>query len=194
MASFDDLEYYPGDPILGLVDLYAADTHVDKVNLGVGIYLDQAGHLPLPAAVRAAEERMASDLGPRGYIPIGGLPAYVAEAQKVVFGTGVPVLADGRVATVQTLGGSGALKEGADFLHTLLGATTVALSDPSWANHAAIFGGAGFEVVRYRYYDDVDHRVDLDGMLADLGRLEQGTIVILHACCHNPTGYDLTAD
>ena len=194
MATFDDLEFYPGDPILGLVDLYAADTHVDKVNLGVGIYLDELGRLPLPKAVRAAEERMAEDLGPRGYIPIGGLPAFVEQTQKVVFGVGSPLLAEGRVASVQTLGGSGALKEGADFLHALLGASTVALSSPTWGNHAAIFEGAGYEVVRYRYYDEADHGVDYAGLIVDLGNLQAGTVVILHACCHNPTGYDLTPE
>jgi len=193
MPSFDELELYPGDPIFGLTDLYNADQRPDKVNLGVGIYLDEMGRLPLPQAVAEAEKRIAADPSPRGYLPIGGAPGIIPMLQQMVFGEDSPLLAEDRVATVQTLGGSGALKEGADFLHTMLGATTVALSDPSWANHAAIFGGAGYEVVRYRYYDEQAHGVDVDGMLEDLAGLAQGTVVVLHACCHNPTGYDLDA-
>lgn len=192
MPSFDDIEYYPGDPILGLADLYAADTHPHKVNLGVGIYLDEQGRLPLPECVEVAERRIAANPAPRGYIPIGGLPSYVAATQQVVFGEGAPVLSGQRVATVQTLGGSGALKEGADFLRGLLGASKMIMSNPSWANHQAIFEGAGYQVGRYRYYDDEAHGVDVDGMLADLAAAQPGTVVVLHACCHNPTGYDLS--
>ncbi|GAA1391980.1 amino acid aminotransferase [Luteococcus peritonei] len=191
MPSYDDIEYYPGDPILGLADLYAADTHPQKVNLGVGIYLDEQGRLPLPECVEVAERRIAANPAPRGYIPIGGLPDYVARTQEVVFGADSPLLEQQRVASVQTLGGSGALKEGADFLRGLLGASKMIMSNPSWANHQAIFEGAGYEVGRYRYHDDEAHGVDVDGMLADLAAAEPGTVVVLHACCHNPTGYDI---
>ncbi|MGO4956779.1 amino acid aminotransferase [Luteococcus sp. Sow4_B9] len=206
MPSFDDLEFYPGDPIFGLTDLFRADERPDKVNLGVGIYLDELGRLPLPEAVRLAEQRLAEQPAPRGYLPMGGDPQLVQLVQQMVFGlpsadeSSTPEPVEGldplhqRIATVQTLGGSGALKEGADFLRALLGASTVALSDPSWANHAAIFGGAGYEVVSYRYHDAQNHRVDVDGMVEDLLAMVPGTVVVLHACCHNPTGYDLSAD
>lgn len=186
--SYDDLEFYPGDPILGLTDMFAADTRPEKVNLGVGIYLDELGRLPLPQCVHVAEERIAEQATPRGYIPIGGLPAYVEQTQRVVFGDEADL---SRVASVQTLGGSGALKEAADFLHMLLGAKKLLVSDPSWANHRAIWETAGYEVGTYRYHDRENHSIDVDGMLEDLRGAETGTVVILHACCHNPTGYDL---
>lgn len=194
MATFDDVEFYPGDPIFGLTNMFNADDREQKVNLGVGIYLDQMGRLPLPQAVGVAEKRLAEQGAPHGYIPMGGLPSFIPADQELVFGADAAVVAEGRIATVQTLGGSGALKEAADLLHVLMGANVVALSDPSWANHAAIFGGAGYDVVRYRYYDAVNHRVDVDGMLEDLAALQPGTVVVLHACCHNPTGYDLDAE
>lgn len=194
MATFDDVEFYPGDPIFGLTDMFNADDREQKVNLGVGIYLDEMGRLPLPQAVGVAEKRLAEQGAPHGYIPMGGLPSFIPADQELVFGADAAVVAEGRIATVQTLGGSGALKEAADFLHVLMGANVVALSDPSWANHAAIFGGAGYDVVRYRYYDAVNHRVDVDGMLEDLAALQPGIVVVLHACCHNPTGYDLDAE
>lgn len=194
MATFDDVEFYPGDPIFGLTNMFNADDREQKVNLGVGIYLDEMGRLPLPQAVGVAEKRLAEQGAPHGYIPMGGLPSFIPADQELVFGADAAVVAEGRIATVQTLGGSGALKEAADFLHILMDANVVALSDPSWANHAAIFGGAGYDVVRYRYYDAANHRVDVDGMLADIRALQPGTVVVLHACCHNPTGYDLGAE
>lgn len=189
--SFETMEYYPGDPILGLTDLFAADQRANKVNLGVGIYLDELGRLPLPQCVHVAEERIADQATPRGYIPITGLPAFVEQARRVVFGDEADV---SRVASVQTLGGSGALKEAADFLHAMLGATRVVVSDPSWANHQAIWEQAGYEVGQYRYHDRENHAIDFDGMLEDLRGEKAGTVVILHACCHNPTGYDLTRE
>ncbi|SJN17297.1 amino acid aminotransferase [Luteococcus japonicus] len=194
MATFDDVEFYPGDPIFGLTDMFNADDREQKVNLGVGIYLDEMGRLPLPQAVGVAEKRLAEQGASHNYIPMGGLPSFIPADQELVFGADAAVVAEGRIATVQTLGGSGALKEAADFLHVLMDANVVALSDPSWANHAAIFGGAGYDVVRYRYYDAANHRVDVDGMLADIRALQPGAVVVLHACCHNPTGYDLDAE
>ena len=191
MSFFANVEQVPGDPILGLTEAYNADTRPTKVNLGVGIYYDENGRIPLLRAVNRIEQQLALDARPRGYLPIDGLPAYTQATQKLVFGAESPLLAAGRVATSQTIGGSGALRVGADLLHRLLPHATVAISNPSWENHRAVFGAAGFEVVDYTYFDNVSHGLDFAGMLADLGRLEPGTVVLLHACCHNPTGADL---
>ena len=191
MSFFANVEQVPGDPILGLTEAYNADTRPTKVNLGVGIYYDENGRIPLLRAVNRIEQQLALDARPRGYLPIDGLPAYTQATQKLVFGAESPLLAAGRVATSQTIGGSGALRVGADLLHRLLPHATVAISNPSWENHRAVFGAAGFEVVDYTYFDNASHGLDFAGMLADLGRLEPGTVVLLHACCHNPTGADL---
>ncbi len=194
MSFFANVEQVPGDPILGLTEAYNADTRPTKVNLGVGIYYDENGRIPLLRAVNRIEQQLALDARPRGYLPIDGLPAYTQATQKLVFGAESPLLAAGRVATSQTIGGSGALRVGADLLHRLLPHATVAISNPSWENHRAVFGAAGFEVVDYTYFDNASHGLDFAGMLADLGRLEPGTVVLLHACCHNPTGADLSVE
>lgn len=194
MAGFDDLAFHPGDPIFHITELFLADERPGPVNLGVGIYLDGDGHLPLPAAVAEAERRIAAQPGARGYLPMTGMPTFVAAAQRVVFGDGAAVLDEGRVAAIQALGGSGALKVAAELARAGLGATRAVVSDPTWANHVAILEGAGFQVGTYRYHDAAGHRVDVDAMVADLASLEPGTVVVLHACCHNPTGYDLAAD
>lgn len=184
----------PGDPILGLTEAYLADTRPGKVNLGVGIYYDEQGRIPLLRAVREVEQALALEAKPRGYLPIDGLPAYTQATQKLVFGADSPLLAAGRVATSQTIGGSGALRIGADLLKKVLPKAKVAISNPSWENHRVVFSAAGFDVVDYAYYDAATHGLDFAGMLADLGKLEPGTVVLLHACCHNPTGVDLTAE
>jgi aromatic-amino-acid transaminase len=186
------VELVPGDPILGLTEAYNADSRPTKVNLGVGIYYDESGRIPLLRAVNRIEQQLANDAKPRGYLPIDGLPAYNQATRELVFGKDSPLLAAGRVATSQTIGGSGALRVGADLLHKLLPHATIAISNPSWENHRAVFGAAGFDVVDYTYFDAATHGVDFDGMLADLGKLQPGTVVLLHACCHNPTGADLT--
>jgi aromatic-amino-acid transaminase len=184
----------PGDPILGLTETYLADTRPDKINLGVGIYVDEQGRIPLLNTVREVEQAMAASGRPRGYLPIDGLPAYVQLTQQLLFGADSPLLAAGRVATAQTIGGSAALRVAADLLKQVAGAgAKIAISNPSWGNHHVVFGTAGFELLEYRYYDPSTHGLDFEGMLADLGRLEPGTVVLLHACCHNPTGVDLTA-
>jgi aromatic-amino-acid transaminase len=184
----------PGDPILGLTEAFVADTRPGKVNLGVGIYYDEQGRIPLMRAVQQVEQKLAQEAKPRGYIPIDGLPAYNLTTQKLVFGDDSPLLAMGRVATSQTIGGSGALRIGADLLKQVLPKAVIAISNPSWENHRVVFGSAGFEVVSYSYYDAATHGLDFAGMLADLGKLEPGTVVLLHACCHNPTGVDLNAE
>ena len=192
MSFFANVELVPGDPILGLTEAYNADSRPTKVNLGVGIYYDESGRIPLLRAVKQIEQQLANEAKPRGYLPIDGLPAYTQATRELVFGKGSPLLAAGRVTTAQTVGGSGALRVGADVLKKLLPHATVALSNPSWENHRAVFSAAGFEVVDYTYFDPTTHGVNFDGLLADLGKLEAGTVVLLHACCHNPTGADLT--
>jgi len=192
VSFFANVELVPGDPILGLTEAYNADTRPTKVNLGVGIYYDESGRIPLLRAVKQIEQQLAAEGRPRGYLPIDGLPAYTQATRELVFGAQSPLLAAGRVATTQTVGGSGALRVGADLLKKLLPHATLAISNPSWENHRAVFGAAGFEVVEYTYFDAATHGVDFSGMLADLQKLQPGTVVLLHACCHNPTGADLT--
>ncbi len=192
MSFFANVELVPGDPILGLTEAYNADSRPTKVNLGVGIYYDESGRIPLLRAVKQIEQQLANEAKPRGYLPIDGLPAYNQATRELVFGKDSPLLAAGRVATSQTIGGSGALRVGADLLHRLLPHATIAISNPSWENHRAVFGAAGFEVVEYSYFDPKTHGVDFDAMVADLNKLQPGTVVLLHACCHNPTGADLT--
>jgi aromatic-amino-acid transaminase len=193
MTLFAAVELAPRDPILGLNEQFAADPNPAKVNLGVGVYFDDAGKLPLLACVKAAEQQLNDAAKPRGYLPIDGIAAYDKAVQRLVFGADSPVLAAGRVATVQALGGTGGLKVGADFLKKLNPDATVLISDPSWENHRALFTNAGFAVGIYGYYDAENRGVRFDEMLADLNAAKAGTIVVLHACCHNPTGYDLTA-
>lgn len=192
MSFFASVEQVPGDPILGLTEAYNHDTRPGKVNLGVGIYYDESGRIPLLRAVAKVEQALALEARPRGYLPIDGLPAYTQATRELLFGKDCPLLAAGRVATTQTVGGSGALRVGAELLRKLLPHATVALSKPSWENHRAVFEAAGFEVGEYSYFDAGTHGVDFAGMLADLKALKPRTTVLLHACCHNPTGADLT--
>ncbi|WP_349998588.1 amino acid aminotransferase [Stenotrophomonas lacuserhaii] len=194
MSFFANVELVPGDPILGLTEAYNADSRPTKVNLGVGIYYDESGRIPLLRAVKQIEQQLATEAKPRGYLPIDGLPAYTQATRELVFGKESPLLAAGRVATTQTVGGSGALRVGAELLRTLLPHATIAISNPSWENHRAVFGAAGFDVLEYSYFDAQTHGVDFPAMLADLQNLQPGTVVLLHACCHNPTGADLTVD
>ena len=192
MSVFAHVQQVPGDPILGLTEAYNADSRATKVNLGVGIYYDEQGRIPLLQAVRRIEEQLTAAGRPRGYLPIDGLATYTNATRELVFGKESELVAAGRVATTQTVGGSGALRVGAELLAQTLPHATVAISNPSWENHRAVFTAAGFTVVDYTYFDAASHGLDFDGMLADLARLEPGTTVLLHACCHNPTGADLT--
>ncbi|MGI5950725.1 MAG: aromatic amino acid transaminase [Brooklawnia sp.] len=194
MSFFSSVAQAPADPILGITEKYNADPRPNKVNLGVGVYQDDAGRVPLLRCVELAEQRLAERPKPRGYLPIDGLASYDNDVRELVFGADSPALAAGRVMTVQALGGTGALKIGADLLAVINPDAKVWISTPSWENHRALFSRAGFEVVEYRYYDRASHRVDIDGMLADLRTAEPGSIVVLHACCHNPTGFDLSHD
>ena len=193
MSMFTAVEMAPRDPILGLNEQYAADTNPAKVNLGVGVYFDDNGKLPLLKCVRAAEQNMMKSPTARGYLPIDGIVAYDNAVKRLVFGADSEPLKSGRVATVQGLGGTGGLKVGADFLKKLSPNAKVLISDPSWENHRALFTQAGFVVESYPYYDAAARNVNFEAMLAGLNAAPSGTIVVLHACCHNPTGYDITA-
>lgn len=191
MFLFSAVELAPRDPIVGLNEAFNADTRTTKVNLGVGVYTNEEGKIPLLRAVREAEKGRIEAALPRGYLPIDGIVAYNLAVQKLLLGNDSPLIAEGRVVTAQALGGTGALKIGADFLRRLNPNAKVAISDPSWENHRALFEGAGFEVVNYPYYDAATHSVNFDAMLAALNGYAGGTVVVLHACCHNPTGVDL---
>jgi len=191
-SLFESVELAPRDPILGLNEQFNADTRTGKVNLGVGVYYDDEGRIPLLKAVHQAEVARVEAAAPRGYLPIEGLVAYNQGAQRLLLGESNPLLGSGRVLTAQALGGTGALKIGADFLKWLQPGAKVVISNPSWENHRALFERAGFPVETYPYYDAASHGFDFQGMLGALNGLPAGTIVVLHACCHNPTGVDPT--
>ncbi len=194
MSLFSAVEMAPRDPILGLNEQYNADTNPHKVNLGVGVYFDDNGKLPLLQCVQAAEKTLMATPTARGYLPIDGIAAYDAAVKGLVFGVDSEPVKTGRVATVQGIGGTGGLKIGADFLKRLNPNAKVLISDPSWENHRALFTNAGFTVDSYTYYDADKRGVNFEGMLASLNAAAPATIVVLHACCHNPTGYDITAE
>ncbi len=191
-SIFAAVEMAPRDPILGLNEAFNADTRSTKVNLGVGVYFNDEGKIPLLGAVKAAEKTRMEAAPARGYQPIEGSVAYDQAVQNLIFGKDSQLLADGRAVTIQALGGTGALKVGADFLKRLNPASKVVISDPSWENHRALFESAGFEVGTYSYYDAATRGVNFTAMMADLASMPAGTVVVLHACCHNPTGADLT--
>lgn len=193
MASlFSAVEMAPRDPILGLNEQFSADPNPAKVNLGVGVYCDDDGKLPLLQCVATAERQLLEAPKAKGYLPIDGIAAYDKAVQGLVFGVEHPAVTGGRIATVQALGGTGGLKIGADFLKRLRPKAKVLISDPSWENHRALFTAAGFDVSTYPYYDAQARGVNFDAMRQTLNSAEEGTIVVLHACCHNPTGYDIT--
>lgn len=191
---FDHITAAAPDPILGLGEAFKADSRSPKVNLGIGVYCDAAGKTPILQAVKAAEARLLESVGNKNYLPINGLAAYNAETQKLLFGENSPVLAAKRAQTAQTLGGSGALRVAAEFVKRQTKAQSVWISDPSWPNHNAIFQAAGVPIRSYRYYNKADNGLDWDGMLADLAQAQAGDVVLLHGCCHNPTGIDPTPE
>jgi aromatic-amino-acid transaminase len=193
-SLFAAVEMAPRDPILGVTEAYNADTNPNKVNLGVGVYTDDSGKVPVLQCVRKVEQELAATALPRNYLPIDGLQAYDRAVQELVFGAGSRAIADGRIITVQTLGGTGGLKVGADLLRRLNPSGQIWISDPSWENHRALFEYAGYIVNTYPYYDPKTHGVAFDAMLAALGKLSAGSVVLLHACCHNPTGVDLVSE
>lgn len=192
MTLFNCIDEAPRDPILGLNELFNADTNPAKINLGVGVYFTDEGKIPLLRSVQTAEKKLIDTPKPRSYLPIQGTDTYCNAVQNLLFGDDAELLET--VVTVQTLGGTGGLKVGADFLKRFYPEATVAISDPSWENHRALFESAGFPVINYAYYDAQTHDVNFSGMLSSLNELSAHSIVVLHACCHNPTGIDLSIE
>ena len=190
-SFFSSVELAPRDPILGLNEAFANDNRNIKVNLGVGVYFDDNGKIPLLNAVKKAEKARLEAAPARGYLPIEGIPLYNQAVQALLFGKDSSILSEGRVVTCQALGGTGALRIGADFLKRLQPQATVYISDPSWENHRALFESSGFPVETYPYYEPATRGVNFPAMKAKLANLPAGSIVVLHACCHNPTGADL---
>jgi aromatic-amino-acid transaminase len=188
------VEMAPRDPILGVTEAFVADPNPKKVNLGVGVYYDEDGKVPLLECVRRADRAILENPAPWSYLPIDGLAAYDRAVQSLVFGADSAVVKENRAVTVQALGGTGALKIGADFLRRISPTAQVWISEPSWENHRALFEGAGFQVNAYPYYDAATHGLNFEGMAAALGKVPAGSLVVLHACCHNPTGVDLGPD
>jgi aromatic-amino-acid transaminase len=193
-SLFSAIDMAPRDPILGITEAFNADTNPAKINLGVGVYYDDNGKVPLLECVQKAENKLMEQQAPRTYLPIEGLAQYDKAVQELVFGVDSPVIQEKRAITVQALGGTGGLKIGADFLKRFAPNSEVFISDPSWENHRALFESAGFVVNHYSYYDPKTHGVNFDGMLTSLKNMPEGSIVLLHACCHNPTGADLTQE
>ncbi|WP_156484966.1 amino acid aminotransferase [Erwinia sp. ErVv1] len=192
---FQNVDAYAGDPILSLMETFKQDSRPHKVNLSIGLYYDAQGAVPQLNAVAGAEARLTAQAsGASQYLPMDGLPAYRSAVAPLLFGQDHPALTAGRIATIQTVGGSGALKIGADFLKAYFPQSQVWVSDPTWENHVAIFSGAGFEVNAYPWYDDTTNGVKFDELVATLKTLPPKSIVLLHPCCHNPTGADLTND
>lgn len=192
---FNHVERYAGDPILGLMDKFANDPRSDiKVNLGVGVYYTEDGKLPVLECVKTAEAQIANPPRPRGYLPMDGLAGYKKACQELLFGKDSQAVAEGRVATIATLGGSGALKVGADFIHQWFPKAKCYVSKPTWGNHISIFAGAGMEVGEYPYYDAATIGVKFDEMCEFFKSLNQNDVVLLHPCCHNPTGVDLNRE
>ena len=193
-SLFGAVDLAPRDPILGVTEAFNADPNPHKVNLGVGVYCDDNGKVPLLDCVKRTEREMTHKAAPRTYLPIDGIAAYDKAVQRLLLGDESDVVATGRAVTVQALGGTGGLKIGADFLRKFSPAAQVYISDPSWENHRALFEAAGFTVGTYPYYDASTHGLDFDAMHASLDAMPPGTIVVLHACCHNPTGVDPTPE
>ena len=195
-SMFSAVQMAPPDPIFGLSAQFAADTNPNKANLCVGVYFDDNGKLPLLQCVQTAEQAMVAAPKPRNYLPMDGIAAYDAAVKGLVFGVDSEPVKSGRVATVQAVGGTGGLKIGADFLKKYAPGAKILISDPSWENHRALFTSAGFVVETYPYFDAAANGglggVNFAGMLAALNTAPAGTIVLLHACCHNPTGYDIS--
>ena len=194
MNLFSSVQLAPKDPIFGLTEAYTADQRPGKVNLGVGVYYTDEGKVPLLRAVLEAEKELVAKQSPRAYVPIEGPNPYNSAVQNLLFGADSPLIKEGRVLTAECLGGTGALRVGGDFVKRLETNAPAAISAPSWENHRGIFESAGYQVLEYSYFDPKTRGVDFEGMVKSLESFPAKTLVILHACCHNPTGADLTPD
>lgn len=191
---FDKIEAAPADPILGLGEAFKAETRAEKVNLGIGVYKDAQGRTPIVKAVKEAEKRLLETENTKNYLTIDGVADYNAQTQVLLFGAGSEIIASQRAKTAQSLGGTGALRVAAEFIKRQTGAKNVWISAPTWPNHNAIFKAVGINICDYRYYDKTTHGLDWAGLIEDLGRAEAGDVVLLHGCCHNPTGIDPTPE
>lgn len=187
---FERVSAAPADPILGLNEAFAADTRSNKVNLGVGVFMNDAGVTPILDTVKQAEARLVKEETTKSYLAISGDREYGRQVQALLFGNDSAIVSANRARTAQTPGGTGALRLAAEFMHTQLGVNTIHVSDPTWANHGNVFNSAGLKVANYRYYDANSYSLDFDGMLADLAKVPAGDAVMFHGCCHNPTGVD----
>ena len=194
MNLFSSVQLAPKDPIFGLTEAYTADQRPGKVNLGVGVYYTDEGKVPLLRAVLEAEKELVAKQSPRAYVPIEGPNPYNSAVQNLLFGADSPLIKEGRVVTAECLGGTGALRVGGDFVKRLDTNAPAAISAPSWENHRGIFESAGYQVLEYTYFDPKTRGVDFEGMVKSLESFPAKTLVILHACCHNPTGADLTPE
>ena len=194
MNLFSSVQLAPKDPIFGLTEAYTADQRPGKVNLGVGVYYTDEGKVPLLRAVLEAEKELVAKQSPRAYVPIEGPNPYNSAVQNLLFGADSPLIKEGRVVTAECLGGTGALRVGGDFVKRLETNAPAAISAPSWENHRGIFESAGYQVLEYAYFDPKTRGVDFEVMVKALESFPAKTLVILHACCHNPTGADLTPD
>ncbi len=193
-SPFAEIPQAPPDPILGITEAFLADPNPDKVNLGVGVYQNEEGKVPILKCVTEAQRRWLAKEDSKGYLPIDGVKAYNRHVQRLVLGDDSPAIAEGRAVTVQTLGGTGALRVGAELLSRFVPGRTVWVSTPSWENHRAVFEAAGHTVNQYPYYDPRSHDLDFVEMAGRIGQLAEGSVVLLHTCCHNPSGVDPSRD
>lgn len=191
---FQHVEAYPGDPILSLNEAFGKDPRTNKINLSIGIYFDDAGEIPMLPSVRAAEHKVVADAGARPYLPMEGAANFRTAVQELLFGADSAAVKAGRVVTIQAVGSSGGLKVGGDFIKRYFPTSTMLVSDPTWDNHKAVFEGCGLTVKTYPYYDAATGGLRFDAMIEALKSAEKKSIVLLHACCHNPTGVDLTQE
>ena len=191
---FQHVEAYPGDPILSLNEAFGKDPRTNKINLSIGIYFDDAGKIPMLPSVRAAEHKVVADAGARPYLPMEGAANFRTAVQELLFGADSAVVKAGRVVTIQAVGSSGGLKVGGDFIKRYFPTSTMLVSDPTWDNHKAVFEGCGLTVKTYPYYDAATGGLRFDAMIEALKAAEKKSSVLLHACCHNPTGVDLTQE
>lgn len=191
---FEKVQIAPPDPILGLTEMFKADPNPDKINLSVGVYQDSSGKTPVLDTVKEAEKRILEQEKSKGYLPMTGEPVYCAQVQELLFGEGHEIITAKRAATAQCPGGTGALRVAGDYLHTLHPGAKIWLSNPTWANHNTIFAAAGLTCEKYDYRDPVTNGLDFDAMCASIKTIPKGDVILLHGCCHNPTGIDPTPE